>query len=121
MAREHEGKLNVILRGSDSAFKQVKDRFLDQLKNHLRASMIKLYAPEQITRRNKKIKCQLSQNMAEPDRQKRYDEVHDFCSRYRSRFIIKELMTLVSSSRSHSFRALITMTILTGFMAIIVE
>lgn len=121
LAREHKGKLNAILRGLNVAFKQAKDRFLDQLEDHLRASMIKLYASEQITRRNKEIERQLSQNMADPDRQKRHDEVHGFCSRYRSRSIAKELMTLASSSRSHSLRALTTMTILTGFIAIIVE
>ena len=59
-------KLNAILRGSDAAFKQAKNRLLDQLKDHLKASMTKLYTPEQITRRNKVIECQLSQNMADP-------------------------------------------------------
>ena len=121
LTRKHEGKLNVILRDSNSAFKQVKDRFLNQLKNHLRAFMIKLYASKQITRRNKKIKYQLSQNMTNSDRQKQHDEIHSFCSRYRSRLIAKELMTLISLSRSHSSRASITMTILTRFMTIIVE
>jgi hypothetical protein len=29
LAKEHGGKLNTILRGSDAAFKQAKDRFLD--------------------------------------------------------------------------------------------
>ena len=73
LAREHGGKLNAILRGSDTAFKQAKGRFLDQLEDHIRASMAKLYAPEQITRRNKEIECQLSQNMADPNRQKALD------------------------------------------------
>ncbi len=73
LAREHGGKLNAILRGSDTAFKQAKDRFLDQLEDHLRASMTKLHAPEQIKRRNKEVERQLSQNMADPDRQKRLD------------------------------------------------
>jgi glutathionylspermidine synthase len=62
--------LNAILRGSDAAFKQAKDRFLDQLEDHLREAVIKLYALEQITRRNKEIECQLSQNMADPEGQK---------------------------------------------------
>jgi hypothetical protein len=70
LAREHGGKLNAILRGSDSAFKQAKDRFLDQLEDHIKASVIKLYALEQVIRRNKEIECQLSQNMANPDGQK---------------------------------------------------
>ncbi|MCJ1394153.1 hypothetical protein MMC18_007031 [Xylographa bjoerkii] len=73
LAREHGGKLNAILRGSDAAFKQAKDRFLDQLEAHIRRSMTKLYAPEQITRRNKEVERQLSQNMANPDRQKELD------------------------------------------------
>lgn len=68
LAGEHEGKLNAILRGSDAVFKQAKDQFLDQLEDCLRAAMIKLYAPEQILRRNKEVKCQLSQSMADPDR-----------------------------------------------------
>jgi glutathionylspermidine synthase len=70
--------LNAILRGSDAAFKQAKDRFLDQLEEHLRASMTKLYALEQITRRNKEVECQLSQNMADPDRQKGLDGLMRF-------------------------------------------
>jgi len=70
LAREHGGKLNAILRGSDVAFKQAKDRSLDQLEDHLRASMTKLYAPEQITRRKKEVESQFFQNMADPDRQK---------------------------------------------------
>ncbi|PMD15108.1 hypothetical protein NA56DRAFT_664241 [Hyaloscypha hepaticicola] len=73
LAREHGGKLNAILRGSDIAFKQAKDRFLDQLEDHLRVSVNKLYALERITRRNKEIECQFSQNMADPDGQKRLD------------------------------------------------
>jgi hypothetical protein len=66
-AQEYGGKLNAILRGSDAAFKQAKNRFLE---DHLKASMTKLYTPEQITRRNKAVECQLSQNMADPKRQK---------------------------------------------------
>jgi hypothetical protein len=78
LARDHGGKLNTILRGSDATFKQAKDRFLDQLEDHIRASMTNLYAPEQITRRNKEIECQLSQNMADPDRQKALDGLTRF-------------------------------------------
>ncbi|KAL1966245.1 hypothetical protein VTN77DRAFT_4598 [Rasamsonia byssochlamydoides] len=78
LAREHGGKLNAILKGSDTAFKQAKDRFLDQLEDYLRASMTKLYAPEQMMRRNKEVECQLSQNMADPDRQKRLDGMMRF-------------------------------------------
>ena len=78
LAREHGGKLNAILRGSNAAFKQAKDRFLDQLEDHVRASMTKLYAPEQISRRNKEVECQLSQNMADPDRQKRLNGLMRF-------------------------------------------
>ena len=32
--------------------------------------MTRLYAPGQITRRNKEVECQLSQNVADPERQK---------------------------------------------------
>jgi hypothetical protein len=78
LAGEHGGKLNAILRGSDAAFKQAKDRFLDQLEDHLKASMTKLYALEQITRRNKEIECQLSQNMADPNGQKKLDGIIRF-------------------------------------------
>jgi hypothetical protein len=73
LAQEHGGKLNAILKGSDAAFTQAKDKFLDQLEDHLRTLMAKLYTPEQITRRNKEIECQLSENMADPERQKRLD------------------------------------------------
>jgi hypothetical protein len=69
-AQEYGGKLNTILRGSDPAFKRAKSRFLDQLEDHIKASMTKLYTPEQIARRNKVVECQLSQNMADPNRQK---------------------------------------------------
>src|SRR2546423_151390 len=69
-AQEYGGKLNVILRGSDAAFKQAKNRFLDQLEDHLKTSMIKLYTPEQITRRNEVVECQPSQNMADLNGQK---------------------------------------------------
>lgn len=40
--------------------------------------MTKLYGLEQITRRNKEVECQLSQNMADPDRQKRLDGLMRF-------------------------------------------
>ena len=57
--------------------------------------MTKLYPPGQITRRNKEVECQLSQNMADPDRPKRmdgwYDKVHVFCNRYHSRSIAQEI------------------------------
>ena len=76
--QEYGGKLNAILRGSDAAFKQAKDRFLDQLEDHLTASMTKLYGPEQITRRNKEVEFQLSQNMSDPDGQKRLDGMMNF-------------------------------------------
>ena len=78
LAREYGGKLNAILRGSDAAFKQAKDRFLDQLEDHLTAFMTKLYAPEQITRRNKEIEYYLSQNIADPDRRKELDDMMRF-------------------------------------------
>jgi hypothetical protein len=68
--QEYGGKLNAILRGSDAAFRQAKNWFLDQLEDHLKTSIIKLYTPEQITRRNKVVECQLSQNMADLNRQK---------------------------------------------------
>lgn len=55
-----------------------QDRFLDQLEDHLRASIIKLYAPAQITRRSKEVECQLSQNMADSDRQKGLDGLMRF-------------------------------------------
>lgn len=35
--------------------------------------MTKLYTPEQIMRRDKEVECRLSQNMADPDRQKELD------------------------------------------------
>jgi hypothetical protein len=59
-----------MLRGSDAAFKQAKNRFLGQLEDHLKTSMIKLYTPEQITRRNEVVECQPSQNMADLNGQK---------------------------------------------------
>jgi hypothetical protein len=78
LAREHGGKLNAILRGPNAVFKQAKDRFLDQLEDHLRASLTKLYAPEQIIRRNKEVECQLSKNIADPGRQKELDGMTRF-------------------------------------------
>lgn len=78
LAREHGGKLNAILKGSDAAFKQARDRFLDQFEDYLGASMTKLYAPEQMVRRNKEVERQLSQNMADPDNQKRLDGLMRF-------------------------------------------
>jgi glutathionylspermidine synthase len=83
-AQEYGGKLNAILRGSDAAFKQAKNRFLDQLEDHLKASMTKLYTLEQITRRNKVVECQLSQNMADPKRQKELEGFIRFMASARS-------------------------------------
>jgi hypothetical protein len=77
-AQEYGGKLNAILRGSDAAFKQAKNRFLDQVEDHLKASMTKLYTPEQIMRRNKEVECQLSQNMAYPNKQKELEGLMRF-------------------------------------------
>jgi hypothetical protein len=78
LAQEHGGKLDAILRGSDTTFKQAKDRFLDQLGGHLKASITKLYAPEQITRRDKEVECQLAQSMADPNRQTEMDGLAKF-------------------------------------------
>ena len=78
MARAYRGKLNAILRGSDAAFKQAKDNFVDWLEDYLKASMIKLYAPEQIIKRNMEVECQLSQNVAHLDRQKGLDGLRKF-------------------------------------------
>lgn len=73
LAKERGGKLIAILRGSDAAFEKANDEFLNQLEGHLRTLMAELYTPEQITRRNKEIECQLSKNMADPDRHRRLD------------------------------------------------
>lgn len=95
-AREHGGKLNAVLKDSDAAFKQAKDRFLDQFEDYLKASMTKLYAPEQMMRRNKEVESQVSQNMADPGGQKRLDDmmrfmaVHGFRSRNRTRSLAQE-------------------------------
>lgn len=78
MVRDQGGRLDAILIGSDATFKQAKDRFLEQLENHLRAAMTKLYTPDQIARRNKQIEWQLSQNMTDPDRQKMADGLLKF-------------------------------------------
>ena len=77
-AQEHGGKLNAILIGSDATFKQAKDKFLEQLDGHLKVSMTKLYSPEQILKREKEVDCQLSQNMADPKRQKSYEGMMKF-------------------------------------------
>lgn len=69
LAQEHGRKLNTILKDSDTAFEQAKDKFLDKFEGHLKTLTTKLCTPEQSTRRDE-IKCQLSQNMAHPDRQK---------------------------------------------------
>ena len=70
LAQACGGKLNVIVRGSDAAFKEAKDRFLDQLEDHLRVSMTKRYTADQIARRNQRIESYLSQIVADPDSQK---------------------------------------------------
>lgn len=67
LARDHGGKLKPILSGSDAVFKQAKHKFIDQFEDHVKASVTNLYAPEQITSRNKIIECQLSQSMADPN------------------------------------------------------
>ena len=61
------GRLNVILGGSDAIFENAKDWFLDQLENHLRVSMIKLYTPDQIIRRNNSVDLQFSRNQQNAD------------------------------------------------------
>ena len=78
LAQTCGGKLNVILRGSDAAFKKAKDIFLDQMEDHLRACMTKLYAPDQIARRVKSIDSQFSQNMVNPDSQKAGKDMMSF-------------------------------------------
>ena len=62
LAQACGGKLSTILRGSDATFKEAKDKFLDQLDDHLAASVIKLYTPGQIARRNKRVDSQFSKN-----------------------------------------------------------
>lgn len=52
LVRDHGGRLNAMLLGSEATFKQAKDRFLHQFENHLRAAMAKLYTPNQIARRH---------------------------------------------------------------------
>lgn len=74
-AKERSGggdKLNVLLWGPDAIFEKAKERFLDQLEDHLRVSMAKMYAPDQIARRNKSIDWRLSQSMVNPDRRKAF-------------------------------------------------
>ena len=78
LAEEQGGKLNAILRGSDAAFNQTKDRFLNRLDDYLRMSMTKMYTPDQIARRGKEIDCQLSQNLSDPDRQKELEGLTQF-------------------------------------------
>ncbi|RDL37479.1 uncharacterized protein BP5553_04912 [Venustampulla echinocandica] len=78
IAQEHGGKLNAILRGSDAAFKQAKNTFVDQFEGHPRACVIELYAPQHIRRRNKEIESQLSQNRDDPERQKDLDGMMRF-------------------------------------------
>jgi hypothetical protein len=71
LAQQHRGKLSFILKGSDSAFEQAKNRFLDQLEGHIRASVARLHTPEQITRRNNKVDSQLAKNARDPDGQRK--------------------------------------------------
>lgn len=78
LAREHGGKLNAMLAGSDAIFRQAKERFLDMLGNHLKVSLDKLYSPDRIARRNKEIERQLSKNMADPERQKSLADFNKF-------------------------------------------
>ena len=70
LAQACGGNLNVIVRGSDAAFKRAKDRFLDQLEDHLRVSMTNLYSPDQIARRNQRIDSYLPQLKPDPDTRK---------------------------------------------------
>jgi len=50
-----------------------KPRFLGQLEDHLLASMIKLYAPEQIARRSNVVESQLSNSTMDPKRRKDWE------------------------------------------------
>jgi hypothetical protein len=77
-ALECGGKLDTILRGSDAAFKQAETRLLDQFEDHLKATMVELYTPEQTTRRSKVVEGQLPMNLADPDGQKRLARVLNF-------------------------------------------
>jgi len=69
-ARDCGGNLHAILRGSDSAFEEAKNRFLDKLEDHVKAAMAKLYTPERTARRNKRVESQVSQVMADPNHHK---------------------------------------------------
>ena len=62
LAQACGGKLNTILKGSDATFKEAKDKFLDQLDDHLAASMIKLYTPDEIAWRNRRVDSQFFRN-----------------------------------------------------------
>ena len=78
LAQAWGGKVDVILMGSDAYFKEAKYRFLDQLEDHLKVSMTKLYSPDQSARRNQRIDSQFSQIMADPDIQKLWAGLPEF-------------------------------------------
>ncbi len=73
LAAEFGPKLHIVLRGSDAAFQQAKDNFLNQLDNEIISIMTEMYTPAQIMRRNKEVGCQLSKNMADPEGRKQLE------------------------------------------------
>ena len=66
LAQACGGKLSVMVTGSDAAFERAKDVFLDQVEHRLRETITKMYAPDQIAKRNKGIDSQIAQNMGNP-------------------------------------------------------
>ena len=66
LAQAWQGKLSVIVKGTDASFESAKGRFLDHFEEHLRVFMTKLYAPDQIARRKGRVDYQLALNMTSP-------------------------------------------------------
>ena len=74
LAQEWQGKLSTIVKGSEAAFESAKGRFLDHFEEHLRVSITKLYAPDQIAKRNERVDDQLALNVANPNSREAWDE-----------------------------------------------
>jgi hypothetical protein len=79
--RLHGGTLNAILRGSDAVFKGASDKFLDLFDKHLKVCMIRLYSPENVSRRAKEDESGLQTLLADMARVKAGDHSKEAFSR----------------------------------------
>lgn len=70
----HGGRFNIVLQEPEAIFKSTKHEFLKQLDSHLKVSLTKIYTPTEIAKRKEKVDARLAQNLADPSRQKEFQE-----------------------------------------------